>query len=109
MPTAQSSKTTQAKTSSAKRSPSQSAESATGERDENYNLISVLYHALQGAETSNKYLEDAKESGDEELADFFEEACSSQSELAQRAKQLLASRLDSTDLGDDEEEDEDEE
>lgn len=71
-------------------------ENDTGERDENYNLISVLYHALQGAETVAQYVTDAEGKGDEQLAQFFEEARGSYVELAQQAKQLLASRLDET-------------
>ena len=82
----------------------------TGETDENYNLISVLYHALQGAETLNQYLRDAQETEDEELISFFEETKSAYIERANEAKQLLASRLEeSLDEEDEDEEDEDEE
>ena len=38
----------------------------TGTRDVTYNLISVVYHALQGAETYQIYEQDAKQSGDRE-------------------------------------------
>jgi hypothetical protein len=31
----------------------------TGTRDEHYNLISVLYHALHGAENCDRYAADA--------------------------------------------------
>ena len=74
-----------------------SVESDTGERDENYDLISTLYHALQGAESCAKYVRDAQRRGDEQLAQFFEEARGSHVELAQQAKQLLAARLDPAD------------
>ena len=40
----------------------------TGTRDEHYNLISVLYHALHGAENCDRYASDAEITGDERLA-----------------------------------------
>jgi hypothetical protein len=61
----------------------------TGTRDEHYNLISVLYHALNGAETCDRYALDAEAAGDERLAAFFREAQVLQTELAERAKGLL--------------------
>ena len=38
-------------------------EQTTGTRDEHYNLVSVLYHALQGADTCNVYALDAEAAG----------------------------------------------
>ena len=46
-------------------------EQQTGTRDEHYNLISALYHLLEGASTCEQYIRDAEESGDQELAQFF--------------------------------------
>src|SRR5918912_503144 len=46
----------------------------TGTRDEHYNLIAVLYHALHGAENCELYAADAEVAGREELAAFFLEA-----------------------------------
>jgi hypothetical protein len=66
---------------------------ALEERDELYGVISVLYHALQGAETYEEYVEDAEEAGDEELVSFFEEAREEELARAETAKQLLFSRL----------------
>jgi hypothetical protein len=40
---------------------------STGTPDEHYNLVSVLYHALQGAEIYEEYVEDAEAAGDDEL------------------------------------------
>ena len=60
-----------------------------GTRDEHYDLVSVLYHALQGAETCNTYALDAEAAGDERLAAFFKEARVAQAQLAERAKDLL--------------------
>ena len=61
----------------------------TGTRDEHYNLVSVLYHALQGADNCEHYALDAKAAGDERLAAFFREAQGGQMLLAERAKELL--------------------
>lgn len=64
-------------------------EQITGTRDEQYGLISVLYHALQGAETCDIYALDAEAAGDERLAAFFHEAGVTQTQLAERAKGML--------------------
>jgi hypothetical protein len=104
MANVQTSKSANEKNKNAQRSKSQDVESETGERDETYNLISVLYHALQGAETIRQYQQDAEQSGDEQLAQFFDETRSGYTEFAQQAKRLLAERME-----DDEDEDEAEE
>jgi hypothetical protein len=64
-------------------------EQTTGTRDEHYNLVSVLYHALQGAENCDRYAADAEVTGDERLAEFFREAQVMQAQLAERSKELL--------------------
>ncbi len=64
-------------------------ERTTGISDSRYNLVSVLYHALEGGSTYDKYVEDAERDGDQELADFFREV---QQQDAERAKSLLDSR-----------------
>jgi hypothetical protein len=72
-------------------------QAATGTRDETYDIVAVLYHALQGAENCRTYQQDA--SGDEELSRFFEEAQNQQRQIADRAKQLLGARLGQSDQG----------
>jgi|SoiMethySBSTD1v2_1073268.scaffolds.fasta_scaffold04581_16 hypothetical protein len=92
--------------------PASSISGSGSERDEVYGLISVLYHALQGAETYARYCEDARRAGDDELLEFFEECQDDEVDRAERAKELLATRLDTyaEDAGDDDDdEDEDEE
>lgn len=64
-------------------------EQITGTRDEHYNLVSVLYHALHAAETMEAYILDAEAVGDERLASFFLEAQATQRQLAERAKGML--------------------
>lgn len=92
------------------RGPISGAAAATEERDEVYGLVSVLYHALQGAETYARYVEDARRSGDDELGEFFEECQDEEVDRAERAKELLASRLDAFgEAGEEEAEDEDDE
>ncbi len=65
----------------------------TGTRDVTYNLISILYHALQGAETYDQYIRDAEQGGDQELAQFFREVKDRNKQTADRAKQLLAREI----------------
>ena len=64
-------------------------EQTTGTRDEHYNLISVLYHALHGAENCDRYASDAEITGDERLAAFFRDAQGRQTVIAERAKGML--------------------
>jgi rubrerythrin len=66
---------------------------AGGTRDATYDLISVAYHALQGAETYGLYAVDAEEEGDGELAGFFRELAAEDRRRADRAKEFLGARL----------------
>ena len=45
----------------------------TGTRDTVYDLVSIIYPALQGAKTYGMYIADAEEVGEVELAKFFKE------------------------------------
>ncbi|HLU27333.1 MAG TPA: hypothetical protein VKZ65_02765 [Glycomyces sp.] len=65
----------------------------TGTRDVSYNLVSVLYHALQEASTIQQYIDDAKQRGDAEAATFFAEVQEQDHSRAERAKALLASQF----------------
>lgn len=67
-------------------------EQAAGTRDEHYNLISVLYHALHGAENCEIYAADAETTGRGELAAFFREAQVMHAALAEQAKGHLGIR-----------------
>jgi hypothetical protein len=71
----------------------EAGEQATGTKDENYDVISVLYHCLQAASEVGQYIQDAEQSGDQELVDFFRDYQESQRDLAERAKNLLGARL----------------
>ncbi len=66
---------------------------ATGTPDITYNLISIAYHALQGAETYDQYIQDAQQAGDQELAQFLQQVKQENAQRANRAKELLAKQL----------------
>ncbi len=65
----------------------------TGTADVTYNLVSILFHALQGAETYDQFVRDAEQSGDEDLAQFFRTVKEEDSRRADQAKQILGRRL----------------
>jgi hypothetical protein len=66
----------------------------TGTEDEHFNLISVLYHALQCSACCETYLNDAQQAGDRDLTEFFQDVKRQNQSLAERAKQLLAQRTE---------------
>lgn len=68
-------------------------EHVTGTPNPHYDLVSVLYHALQGGETSQRYIDDARKASDDELATFLEQIQAEDRERAERAKRLLVTRL----------------
>ncbi|AFZ36420.1 hypothetical protein Sta7437_2901 [Stanieria cyanosphaera PCC 7437] len=68
-------------------------QSNTGTTDQDYNLISVLYHALQSAAVCDTYMEDAEQAGDRELTEFFQQVKEQNCEQAERAKKLMAQRI----------------
>jgi rubrerythrin len=65
----------------------------TGTSDSNYDLILVLQQALEDCTRYQAFREDSRRAGDDELADFFDELATSDHEIAERAKRLLAARL----------------
>ena len=65
----------------------------TGTRDIVYNLVSTIYHTLQGAETEAVYIADAEQEGDQELIKFFSDMKQENQRRADHAKQLLARYL----------------
>ncbi len=69
-------------------------EGAQQPKDKNYNLISMLYHSADVAETLKTYVEDAEQEGDQELVDFFSASLKNNQEASQRAKELLVQRLE---------------
>jgi hypothetical protein len=66
--------------------------SSTGVSDPNYNLVSILYHALQAAQTYDTYIRDAEQRGDATMAQFIRQIQNEDRNRAQYAMQLLAQR-----------------
>ena len=62
----------------------------TGTPDVTYNLISVIYHALQGAQTDQQYVQDAQQAGNQELLQFFRDVVQENERRATRGRELLA-------------------
>ena len=58
----------------------------TGTRNETYNVIAILHHALQGAENCETYLRDAQQG---QIRDFIQHALQTQRQLADQGKQVL--------------------
>ena len=67
-------------------------QTTTGISDSVFNLTSVFYHAAQGGQVYDKYIEDAEKEGDQDLVEFFREARDQDAERAQKAKSLLGRR-----------------
>jgi len=55
-----------------------------------YDLVSVLYHALEAAQTSATYIQDAQQSGNQNLVSFFRQVQQDANNQASRASQLLS-------------------
>ncbi len=72
---------------------SDNSQGDTGTRDITYDLVSVIYHALQGAETTALYIADAEQEGNQELVQFFTTAKDEYQARADQAKQLLTTHL----------------
>lgn len=64
----------------------------TGTSDPTFNLVSVVYHALQGAETIQKYLDDA--GTDDELNTYFQQVQQGYRRASDMGKQLLVQRIE---------------
>ena len=54
-----------------------------------YDLVSILYHALKAEQSSATYVQDAQESGNQDLVQFFGEVKQTATRQADRAKELL--------------------
>jgi hypothetical protein len=57
--------------------------------NKDYDLVSVLYHALQAADTCAQYRQDAETEGSPEVAEFMREVQEQNTRIAQQAKELL--------------------
>jgi rubrerythrin len=68
-------------------------EAKTNIANPHYDLVSVLYHALEGAQVTDTYVKDAEHEGDQELAQFFRQVKQEDVKRADKAKELLGMRV----------------
>ena len=61
----------------------------TGFKDVEFDLISVQYHSLKAGHDYGQYVRDAKNAGRDDVASFFEEVMTQDSERAKRCHELL--------------------
>ena len=66
-----------------------SGQSGRTASDTTYDVISVMYHALQACETYEKYAQDAEQQGNREVAQFFRDVLQQNQQCAQRGQQIL--------------------
>lgn len=66
---------------------------STGTSDPVYDVILVLQQALEDAYRYACFAEDARQAGDDELVELFEELAEDDRQLAARLKPILAARL----------------
>jgi hypothetical protein len=62
----------------------------TGFDDVSFDLISVQYHSLKAGHDYGQYVRDAKNAGLDDVASFFEEVMTQDSERAKRCHEFLA-------------------
>ncbi|WP_179153352.1 hypothetical protein [Chromohalobacter israelensis] len=62
-------------------------------KDKDFDLVSTLYHALQGAEQSQQYRKDAESNGDQSCQEFFSKIAGHYEEMANEAKSIIKDRL----------------
>jgi hypothetical protein len=82
------------------------AKREAGMKDEHYDLISVLYHALQGDDTLARYIEDAEDAGDADLAEHYQDIQERYREIARQTKAVLRKKLVADEIDVEAEEDE---
>lgn len=60
-------------------------------KDKDFDMVSTLYHALQGADLSRQYSSDA--GSDQEAKEFFDNVSRQYTDIAEQAKSLLKQKL----------------
>ncbi|HKV84598.1 MAG TPA: hypothetical protein VJN88_08580 [Ktedonobacterales bacterium] len=73
-------------------SSSTGGQSSTGMSNQLYDLVSVLYHSLESGATNQKYIQDAQQSGDNDLVQFFQTIQQQDQQRIQQAKTLLSKK-----------------
>ena len=70
-------------------------QSSTGASNVVYDIVSLLYHELEAGATTELYIRDAQQAGDNELVQFFQKVLQEHRQCAVQAQQLLTQRLQS--------------
>ncbi|MFP5256911.1 MAG: hypothetical protein ACLGI8_13800 [Acidimicrobiia bacterium] len=65
----------------------------TGTSDPDYNVVLVLQQALEDCYRFQCFAQDAREAGDQELVELFEDLATQDRQLADKVKGILARRL----------------
>lgn len=61
--------------------------------NEVFDLVSVLYFALEADFKHQRYIQDAQQAGDNDLVQFFQECQQHDRQLVQQARQLLSRKM----------------
>lgn len=69
------------------------SEPSSPAKDKNYNLVKALQESLQNVFQMESYIADAKNQGDEELADWFRRIQENNRKAGEQGKQMLLQRL----------------
>jgi hypothetical protein len=67
----------------------------TGTPNQVFDLVSVLYHTLESSSTTQMYIQDAQQVGDNDLLNFFQQIQQEDRRRADMAKQLLSRKMQS--------------
>lgn len=62
-------------------------------KDKDFDLVSTLYHASQGANLCSQFSRDADSNSDQETKEFFDRVARQYDDIAQEAKKLLRDKL----------------
>lgn len=68
-------------------------QSPTGMTNETYDLVSILYHALKSGSSSQQYIQDAQQAGDNDLVQFFQQCQQEDLQRVQQAQQLMSRKM----------------
>jgi len=72
---------------------SDNSQGDTGTHDLTYDLVSVIYHSLKGAETTAMFIADAEQEKCDECVQFLRETKEEYKRRADRAKELLTKHI----------------
>ncbi len=72
---------------------SSAGQQQTGTSNELYDLVSILYHALESNTTNQRYIQDAQQAGDSDLVQFFQQCQQQDRQRAEQAQKLLSQKM----------------